>query len=187
MLTYPVVLFLDNVLLALSRKTSRRNARRGASWGNSTISTTDTSTLNLLSRHPHSRNASRSPSRSAPLSRVTSTANIPLSRTQTRVSVPSQPKRDHEHRRGRSEPGEIRHDVIDFAYHTPSHSHSSSEVDQIGLAISPPLPERNPSRGQNKKGKGKGKQKMGYESMNWTDEQGSDREDMRNLARARTS
>lgn len=173
------VLFLDNTLLVLSRKTSRRNARRGASLHTSTISTTDTSTANLLPRHPHSRNTSRSPSRSAPLSRVASTINMPLSRTQTFISVPS-------HHRSCSEASEIPHDIVNSAYHTPSHSHSASEVDQIGIAVSPPLLERNPSRSQNRKVKGSERHQR-YESVGWSDEVASEGEDLRRLGRSRMS
>lgn len=186
------MLFLDNTLLALSRKTSRRNARRRASWNNSTASTTDTSTLTLLPHHPYSRNASRSPSRSAPLSRVSSTTNM-LSRTQTHISTTSPPlpnehRAEHrnEHRRGRSDVSELRHNVVDFAYHTSSQEHPSPEVQQIGLAVSPPLPERNPSRGLEKNAQDKRQQRR-YESVGWSDEQGSDAEDLRRLGRARTS
>jgi hypothetical protein len=166
------VLFLDNILLALSRKTLRRNARRGTSWGNSTTSTTDTSTLTLLPRHPHSRNMSRSPSRSAPLSRVSSTTNM-LSRTQTHISIASPPL-PQEHRRGRSDVSDSRHNVVDFAYHAPSRAHS------------PPLPERNPSRGLEKSAKGR-EQRQRFESVGSRAEQGFGEEDLRRLGRVRTS
>ncbi|KAF3051838.1 hypothetical protein E8E11_007927 [Didymella keratinophila] len=189
-LSFVTVLFLDNILLALSRKTSRRNTRRGTSWGNSTTSTTDTSTLTLLPRLPHSRNASRSPSRSAPLSRVSSTANM-LSRTQTHISIASPPP-PQEDGRGRSAVSESRHNVMDFAYHAASQEHSSPqvtqlrEVEQIGVAVSPPLPERNPSRSLERSAHGR-KQRARYESAGWSDELGSEDEDLRRLGRSGTS
>lgn len=182
------VLFLDNVLLALSRKTSRRNARRGASWGTSTVSTTtnDTSTVDLLPHHSHSHNISRSPSLPAPVSRITTTAHPSPSLSQPQTTN-QQPRRNEE--APEASGSGTRHNIVDFAYHTPSHSHSHSspEVGQIGLALSPPLPERNPSRSQVKKGKEKVRSR-GYESVNWSDEQTSDAEDtLRRVRRARTS
>ncbi|UPX10221.1 uncharacterized protein EKO05_0000891 [Ascochyta rabiei] len=188
-LCFVAVLFLDNVLLALSRKTLRRNARRGASWGNSTTSTMDMSTVNLLPQYPHSRNLSRSPSRSAPLSRVTSTANMPLSRTQTRISAPESFNWTSEHDHGRSDVARTQHKVVDFADHAASHipCRSLGDTSDIGLAISPPLPPRAPSRDLNKSRKGKERARV-YESVDWSDEQGSDVEDVRCLGRrARTS
>lgn len=80
-----------------------------------------------------------------------------------------------------------RHNIVDFAYQNPSHyirDISFESGSSIGVALSPPLPERNPSRSQVKKGKGRS---IGYESENWSDEQSDDAEDvLRKLRRART-
>ncbi len=188
MLTHFTVLILDNILLALSRKTSRRNARRGTSWGASTVFNADLSTQNLLPRHPYSRNTSRSPSRSAPLSRVSSPAIPPLSRTQTQMSFPSHaiPTTGHHHC-DRSDADETGHTIFDFAQPAPSGSYAFSDVGQIGLAMSPPLPEHDPNRGLDCKGKRKARERRDHEVDEWSDEQRSDREDLQVLGRARTS
>jgi hypothetical protein len=80
----------------------------------------------------------------------------------------------------------IRQTVVEFVHHTPSlpHSRSSFDADQIGIAVSPPLPERNPSRSLDRKGKRK---MRAYESINWSDEQGPDVDGPpRRLGRAKT-
>jgi hypothetical protein len=169
-LCFILVLVLDNLLLWLSRKTLRRNARR--TWHSSTLSVSNTdqdnSTLTLL-RGPHSRATSRSPSRGAPLSRYPhsrspsrsapmsrnpSTSNLlPLSRYPTAEGSRAQ----SQHRRGRSGASDSYSNVsnvVDFAYHAPprsysrshSRSHSRSnpmrqeDMEQIGLALSPSPP-----------------------------------------------
>lgn len=169
-LCFILVLVLDNLLLWLSRKTLRRNARR--TWHPSTLSVSNTdqdnSTLTLLCG-PHSRATSRSPSRgaplskyphsrspsrSAPMSRNPSTSNLlPLSRYPTAEGSRAQ----SQHRRGRSGASDSNSNVsnvVDFAYHVPprsysrshSRSHSRSnlmrqeDMEQIGIALSPSPP-----------------------------------------------
>ncbi|KAJ8117010.1 hypothetical protein OPT61_g1694 [Boeremia exigua] len=186
--SFVTVLVLDNILLALSRKTSRRNARRDASWRTSNVYNLDASTQDLLPHHPYSRTASRSPSCSAPLSRVSSTTKIPLSQIQTRISYHSHVTPTSRHHRSRSGTSQTRHNAIDFVqYPLPQSCSSSTEMDQIGLAMSPPLPKRNPSRGQDRNGKRKAKEAPDDEQADWSDAQRSDREDLRILGRARTS
>ncbi|KAJ4984599.1 hypothetical protein SVAN01_09921 [Stagonosporopsis vannaccii] len=191
-LCFVIVLLLDNILLALSRKTSRRNARRASSRGRSTACDPDNSTLNLLLRHPYSTTTSRSPSRSAPLSRVPSTANLSLSRTRTRVLTPAHAGSGLEGGRGCSEMRLIGHNVTGSAHHVAEHVYVVAE-DQIGLALSPLVPERSPSRdrenkgGEKRKGNQLGKTTVNFESGDWSDEPVSDRENMRKLGRARTS
>ena len=234
-LCFILVLVLDNLLLWLSRKTLRRNARR--TWHSSTLSVSNTeqnnSTLTLL-RGTHSRTTSRSPSRGAPLTRYphsrSPSRSAPMSRNPSSsnlLPLSHSPRAEgsraqSQHRRGRSGASESTSNVsniVDFAYHVPpqtysrshSRSHSRSNLmgredrEQIGLALSPspPLPERNPSRdpslgrGGERKGNGKGKGKVmeraRYETVN-VDVEGdeemelaSDREEMRNLSRARTT
>ncbi|KAL1648267.1 hypothetical protein SLS61_006957 [Didymella pomorum] len=180
-LCFVTVLFLDNILLLLSRQTSRRNARRGISWGNST-STIDTSTLTLLPRAPHSRNASRSPSRPAPLSRVSSTTNM-LSRVQTHIDVASPPV-PQKHRRGCSDVSGSSHNTgVNFV---EPQEHPSPQAEQMSVAVSPPVPERNPNRGVDKAVQGR-MQRTTYESVGWSDELGSEDEDLSGLGRARTT
>jgi len=115
-----------------------------------------------------------------------------LSRMQTHISVASPPL-PQEHRRGRSEVNDSGHNIgVDFAFHAPFHKHSSpqaahlQDVEQIGVAVSPPLPERNSSRGVEKNVQGR-EQRARYESVGWSDELGSEDEDLRRLGRARTS
>lgn len=184
-LTTYSVLSLDNVLLALSRKTSRRNRRRGTSWGTSTLSINNTSTVDLLPRHSRSRNTSRSPSRPAPLNRAHTSINI--------SPAPSQ-SRTHDEIQGTSDEPPVtadsfgtRHNIVDFAYQIPSHSRSSSEVRQTGIAVSLPLPERNPNRSHHEKEEIEEINRR-CENSNWSDEQLSDADDhLKRLGRAYTS
>ena len=230
-LCFILVLVLDNLLLWLSRKTLRRNARR--TWHASALSGSNTeqdnSTLTLL-RGTHSRATSRSPSRGAPLTRYphsrSPSRSAPMSRNPSSsnlLPLSHSPRAEvsraqSQHRRGRSGASESNSNVsnvVDFAYHVPPRSYSRSqsrsnltrqeEREQIGLALSPspPLPERNssrdPSRGRGGEGKGEGKgkgkvmERARYETVDVDVEGGeemelgSDREEMMNLSRARTT
>lgn len=183
-----IVLSLDNVLLAIARQTFRRNARRSRSRGIATSSNPDISTFGLLAQHTYSTTTSRSPSRSAPLSRVPSTAYVPVSQPQTRIPAPSRTRSGSECPRGRFGASQARHDVLDFASQQPPHPGTASVVGQTGLAVSPPLAEDGPIRHQDSKGMERGRVKAltGFESGDWSDDAGSDGDDLRRLGRART-
>lgn len=56
----------------------------------------------------------------------------------------------------------------------------------MSVAVSPPVPERNPNRGVDKAVQGR-MQRTTYESVGWSDELGSEDEDLSGLGRARTT
>ena len=79
-----------------------------------------------------------------------------------------------------------RHDVVDFAVHAAPHERPSTQAEQVGVAVSPPVPGRNPSRGLDQSVQER-RLRARYESVGWSDELGSEDEGFRRLGRARTS
>jgi len=111
--------------------------------------------------------------------------DLSLSRTKTRISVPAHAGPGPRGRRGCSETGPLGRNVIDIE---TSQAYLDAE-DQIGLAVSPPVPERSQCRGRDRNGGngGKEKERRLFEIADWSDEPTSDREDIQRLGRARTS